>query len=58
MKSVGNFFDQASIIFSLGGYGEETKNKVDDAGFEFWVSGKMQSSGPDAGSASFAKDQE
>jgi hypothetical protein len=39
-------------------YGEKTKNQVDDTGVKFWLSGKMQSSGPDAGSASFAKDQE
>jgi len=39
-------------------YGEKTKNQVDDAGVKFWVSGKMQSSGLDAGSASSAKDKE
>jgi len=39
-------------------YGEKAKNQADDAGVKFWVSGKMQSSGPDAGSASSAKDKE
>jgi len=39
-------------------YGEKAKNQADGAGVKFWVSGKMQSSGPDAGSASSAKDKE
>jgi hypothetical protein len=38
-------------------YGEKTKNQADNTGLKFWLSGKMQSSGLDAGSASLAKDK-
>jgi hypothetical protein len=40
-------------IQDVKNYGEKTKNQADHTCLKLRVSGKVQSSGPDAGSASF-----
>jgi len=51
------FIVMCKIPILVKNYGEKTKNQADDTGFKFWLSGKMQSSGLDAGSASLAQDK-